>query len=188
MKSRLLTKILNDTKYMVNNNENYIAVGSPLCHDLIKVDKQTLNVKYALDTFHEGRKCFEETSSQSEKTELLFIWDKLHELIQSGEIKDIIEGNDDIENPLPVFACEDGVLIETFTDKYDYPNTTISGDIMYKNTHFKTRQEAIKYGIEDCRYAVKSYERREKELTCELEKVTNKLIKYKNLVAELQSL
>ena len=73
MKARLLTKLLNNTGYRVNNNKDYIAVGSPLCHDLISVNKQTLKVKYALDTFREGRKCFEETSTQSEKTELLFI-------------------------------------------------------------------------------------------------------------------
>lgn len=184
MKARLLTKILNDTKYTVNNNENYIAVGSPLCHDLIKVDKKDLKVKYALDTWHEGRKALEKDS----KAELLFIWDKLHELISNGEIHDIINGNDEIENPLPVFTCEDGKLIETFTDKYGYPNTTISGEIMYENTYFKTRKKAIEYGIEDCGYAIKSYERREKELLSDLEKVKNELIKYRNLVIELQSL
>lgn len=185
MKARLLTKILNNTGYTVNNNEKYIAVGSPLCHDLIKVDKETLKVKYALDTFHEGRKSLEDRNS---KNELLFIWDKLHELIANGEIKDIINGNDEIENPLPVFTCDDGVLIETFTDKYGYPNTTISGEIMYENTYFKTKEEAISYGIEDCGYAIKNYERREIELLQDLNKVKERLIKYRDLVKELQAL
>jgi hypothetical protein len=56
MKARLLTKLLNDTKYNVNNNRDYIAVGSPMCHNLISVNKKTLKLEYALDTFHEGRK------------------------------------------------------------------------------------------------------------------------------------
>lgn len=59
---------------------------------------------------------------------------------------------------------------------------------MYENTYFKTRKKAIEYGIEDCGYAIKSYERREKELLSDLEKVKNELIKYRNLVIELQSL
>lgn len=183
MKARVLKKILNNTGYTVNNNKKYIAVGSPLCHKLINVDKETLTVKYALDTWGKGRKALEQDS----KAELLFIWDKLHELIRSGEIHDIINGNDEIENPLPVFTCEDGKLIETFTDKYGFPNTTISGEIMYENTHFRTREEAINYGIKDCGYAITNCERREKELTFDLEKVKNELIKYRKLVDELKS-
>lgn len=188
MKARLLTKILNNTGYTVNNNENYIAVGSPYCHDLISVDKKTLKVKYALDTWHEGRKALEGRENSKGECELLFIWDKLHELISNGEIYDIINGNDKIENPLPVFTCDDGKLIETFTDEYGYPNTTISGEVMYENTYFKTRDAAIKYGIEDCNYAIKSYERREEELISKLEEVRGELVKYRQLVVELQSL
>jgi hypothetical protein len=54
MKARLLKKILNNTGYIINNKRDYIAVGSPLCHDLISVDKKTLKLKYALDTWGEG--------------------------------------------------------------------------------------------------------------------------------------
>ena len=54
MKARLLKKLLNDTGYAVSNHDEYIAVGSPLCHDLISVNKQTLNLKYALDTWRDA--------------------------------------------------------------------------------------------------------------------------------------
>ena len=66
MKARLLKKLLNDTSYSVSNNKEYIAVGSPLCHDLMSVNKETGKVKYALDTFGKGRECFEETSSKKQ--------------------------------------------------------------------------------------------------------------------------
>ena len=106
MKARLLKNLLNNTGYSVSNHRDYIAVGSPLCHDLISVNKETLKVKYALDTFREGRKCLEGKSNSKGENELLFIWDKLHELIENKEINDIINGKDIIKNPLPVFTIK----------------------------------------------------------------------------------
>jgi len=142
MKSRKLKKILNDTDYILNNQNDYIAVGSSLCHNLISVDKKTLKIKYALDTFNEGKKSIKHP-------ELEFIWDKLHELVDSGDIHNIINGNDEIDNPIPIYTIEGGELIETWTDEYGWPNTTIDGTIMYENTHFKTKIEAIDEGIRD---------------------------------------
>lgn len=184
MKARLLTKLLNNTGYNVNNNRDYIAVGSPLCHDLISVNKKTLKVEYALDTFHEGRKCLE----RKDTTELLFIWDKLHELVESGEIKDIIEGNDEIENPLPVYTVDEGKLIETFTDKYGWPNKTIEGETMYENTYFKTRGEAIKYGIKEAEVGIKQDTQRQKELENKLEEIKRRIDKDKSDIDYLKSL
>jgi len=187
MKARLLKKLLNDTGYSVSNNDEYIAVGSPMCHDLISVNKKTLKVKYALDTFREGRKCFEETSRQSEKTELLFIWDKLHELIENGQIQDIINGKDEIENPLPVFTVYDGKLVESVTDKYGWPNTDDNGICMYENTHFPTAKQAIKYGISEYKAGEENTLRRIKELEEDLSKVKERLEKYRSYVSHLQS-
>lgn len=188
MKARLLRKLLNDTGYAVSNHREYIAVGSPLCHDLISVNKETLKVKYALDTFREGRKCFEETSRQSEKTELLFIWDKLHELIENGQIQDIINGKDEIENPLPVFTVDDGKLVESVTDKYGWPNTDYDGICMYENTHFPTKEEAIKYGISEYNaglsFAIDNVKEKEKELL----KAKKRVEKYQSYLAHLESL
>ena len=41
-----------------------------------------------------GRKCLEGKSNSKGENELIFIWDKLHELIERGEINDIINGKD----------------------------------------------------------------------------------------------
>ena len=152
MKARLLKKILNNTGYSVGNYKEYIGVGSPLCHNLINVDKKTLTLKYALDTWKDGR-------NSIDNTELLFIWDKLQELVDNGQIKDIIEGVDEIETPLPVYTIEDSKLVETFTDNYGWPNTTIDGYIMYDNTYFKTKEEAIDYGISECKSAISLYDK-----------------------------
>ena len=58
MKARLLKKKLNDTGYIVHDKPDCICVGSPMCADLISVDKKTLSRKYALDTFNEAGRLF----------------------------------------------------------------------------------------------------------------------------------
>jgi hypothetical protein len=188
MKARLLKQLLNNTAYSVSNHNDYIAVGSPLCHDLIKLDKKTLTVTYALDTYREGRKCFEGTSRMSEKTELLFIWDKMHELVASGEIKDIIEGKDTIENPLPVFSVKDGILVESITDKYGWPNTDDNGICMYENTHFKTKEQAIENGIKEYEAGLSLSLDNLKERESELEKAKERVEKYKSYIANLKNI
>ena len=77
------------------------------------------------------------------------IFDKLDELIASGEIADIIEQNDEIDNKIPVFYISKGELKESHTDEFGWPNTTFDGHMMHNNTHFKTKEEAIAYGIRE---------------------------------------
>jgi hypothetical protein len=148
MKARKLKKILNNTEYTVAFYGEYIGIGSLLCHDLIKLDVSTSNIKYALDTWRKGRE------SVLHHKELTFIWDKLTELVGSGEINDIINGNDIIDNPLPVYTIRDGQLLCTVTDAYGWPNTTVEGYMMHDNTYFKTISEAVEYGINEYKYRV----------------------------------
>jgi hypothetical protein len=182
MKARLLKKLLGETKYIINNNEDYIAVGSPLCHNLISVDKKTLKIKYAIDTWNEGR------SSLPNHDELRFIWDKLQEIIDNGQIKDIIEGQDEIENPLPVFTVRDGKLVKSFTDCYGWPNITIDGDLMYDNTWFKTELQAINYGIGEYQYGIKSLQNSIDEKRKELKWFEERRSIYSLFVFELEEL
>lgn len=188
MKARLLKKLLNNTGYAVSNHREYIAVGSPLCHDLISVNKETLNLKYALDTWREGRKSLEGKSNKEGENELLFIWDKLAELIASGEIKDIIDGKDEIENPLPIFSVEDGKLVESITDKYGWPNTDDNGICMYENTHYPTKQQAIEYGIREYKAGLSMSLDNVKEKEKELRDSQIRVEKYMYYLAHLESL
>lgn len=183
MKARLLKKLLNNTGYAISNHDEYIAVGSPLCHDLITVNKETLNIKYALDTFREGRKALEKRNE-----ELLFIWDTLHELVKTGQMHDIINGKDEIENPLPVFTVDDGKLIESVTDFYGWPNTDDNGVCMYENSHFPTAEQAIEYGIKEYQCAEKLTVQRISELEKDLLTVKERLEKYRGYITHLEGL
>lgn len=188
MKSRLLKQILNNTGYNVHNKPDMICIGSPLCSDLISVDKKTLNVKYALDTWREGRKSLDGKSNSKGENELLFIWDKLHELIENGDINDIINGDDILENPLPIYTVKDGKLIETYTDAYSYPNVTISGELMYENEYFKTKEEAIKEGIKEYEYYENNLKEQIIESEKEIFKKREKAIELNNYILHLTSL
>lgn len=172
MKARLLKKLLSNTGYIVANHGKYIGVGSPLCHDLIKVEKDTLALTYALD--RRGRVALEEKSS----VELRFIWDTLQDLIDSGELRDILDNDDVLENPLPVFTCNNGVLVETTTDAYGWPNLTVSGEQMYNNSYFPSQSEAIEYGVREMGSALKFAIERRQELVEEVEKVNARIADY----------
>ena len=170
MKADYLKKLLNTTRTVADYGD-YIAVGSAYVHKLINIEKKTLKLRYALDTFNEGRKSL----TGKDDNELLDIYDRLQELIDSGEINEIINGNDEIKNPLPVWTIEEGKLIETYTSAYGYPNTTYDGKLMYDNTYFKTKEGAIEYGISEHSSGVKFYEGRVKEIEAELNKFKEKL-------------
>lgn len=170
MKALYLKKLLN-TERVVADYGDYIAVGSAYVHNLINIDKKTLKLKYALDTFNEGRKSLTGKSDN----ELLDIYDKLQGLIDSGEINEIINGNDEIENPLTVWTSKDGELIETYTYAYGYPNTTYDGKLMHDNTYFKTKEEAIEEAISEHSYEITFFERRIGEIETELSKFKNML-------------
>lgn len=184
MRARLLKKLLNNTGYNISNHDEYIAIGSSLCHDLYSVNKDTLKVKYALDTFREGRNLFVKKGED----DMLFIWDKLHELIETGEIHDIINGSDDIENPLPVFTVKNGKLKFTVTDAYGWPNTDHEGNCMYDNTHFPTSKEAIEYGIKDYTYGLECSQKNLQEAEEKVTKIKGWISEYEGFISHLKSL
>lgn len=172
MKARVLKQILENTGYCVAEYETYIGIGSSLCHNLFSIDKQTFEIKYALDTFNKGRQSLEGRNFDHG----LFIWDKLHELVAGGEIKTILEGDDILENPLPVFTVEKGELIATFTDAYGWPNVTISGQVMHDFDYFKTAKEALDWGVKECEANIKWRDERVVQIKEETERKVNELL------------
>lgn len=137
MKARLLQKRL-ETERTVHETEKSICVASHLCSELISLDKKTLKLTYALDTFNKGR-------DSIGYNELGDIWDTLSDLCTTGEINDYMAGEDDIENQLPVFYEDNGRVAEGITDKYGWPNVTSTGLLMYENTFFSTKKAATEY-------------------------------------------
>lgn len=171
MKVRFLRKILNNTEYIISDHGEYIAVGSVLCHDLIKVEKTSLKLSFALDTFNKGR-------SSIKNPELEFIWDKLSELIKSGEIQAIINGYDEIETKIPVFySTHERDIVESYTDELGWPNTTFDGQLMYDNYYFPTREQAVKDAFQCAKLSKTNLEERIQYLEKDLENLKKRLFR-----------
>jgi hypothetical protein len=139
MKIKTLKNILN-TGYILQNTASFgdLLVGSPYVSDLITVDRKTLKVT---------------PSSVFDKpnAELVSIRNKLQELVDSGEMHDILENNDVIENPITIYRAiyfgEDYVVQKTVCETFGYPNTDIDGYLQYENTHFLSEKEALEHAI-----------------------------------------
>jgi len=93
------------------------------------------------------------------------IYDGLEILFKEPDFQDLMEGKDEVENPVPVYYIEKGKLIESVTEKVEWRNITANGDLIYENTHFETAEEALKYGIKDAGYAIKSANEKLEELS-----------------------
>lgn len=183
MQTRKLRKLLNDTKYTIADYGKYISVGSPYVHDLIKVTKGDWKISYALDTYKKGRE-----SITHEKLEV--IWDKLVELIASGELQKIVEENDEIEVKIPVFKFEDETesVIESYTDELGWPNTTFDGQMMHENEWFPTKEEAIAKTIRYLSSGMKYTEESVEDMKCRFLRAQARLDKDKALLENLKTM
>lgn len=165
MKARALKHYLNDTKYIVCQNETNICIGSPYIPELIKINKKTLKLS-----------CMELNYENDEPNfivpELNDIYYKLKKLVDSGQIQEYLNGNDEIEKKLPVYKEEDGEIIETYTDAYGYPNLTIDGYVMYENEYFKSKIACKKYAIKCCVSGIDNYNRYIQQKLKEIEELT----------------
>ena len=97
---------------------------------------------------------------------------KLKKLVDSGQIQEYLNGNDEIEKKLPVYKEEDGEIIETYTDAYGYPNLTIDGYVMYENEYFKSKIACKKYAIKCCVSGIDNYNRYIQQKLKEIEELT----------------
>ncbi len=165
---RLNTNILRNTKCIVNEEGNYIYIRFESIQDSIRFNIKTHSLQYRLSKWDLWKKLF----LIDLNSEIFYVWNILQKLIDSGEINDIIEGVDKIENSLPVYSIINGKIVESFTDNYNMPNVTIEGEIMHDHTHFPTPKQAINYKIEEKKASISLLTRRVNDEEKKLKKVT----------------
>ena len=187
MKAQYLKQLLNNTGYNVHAEGRNICIGSPMCSNLISVNVDEMKIRYALDTFNNGWvECLSSGRKNSSTQGIQDICTKLEELIGTGELIEIFNGKDELENPVKVYTCENGELIEHNATGFGWPNTTENGELIYDNTHFNTAKDALLGAIEESKSNMKFLTIREKELQRELEEIgaeiqtiQNNLLRYK---------
>jgi len=177
MKAKVLKQLLN-TNYVVQEIPDKICISSYYVTDLIAIDKKTLKLTYALDTFHEGRNALK--SEQLEN-----IWDKLTQMIKDGSIKDIIKGNDSIEGMKIFYYFDEDTkkVIKSYTDEYGWPNVDYTGKLIYDNNCFETEKEAIDHGIE---VLLSNLKYTEQYLNEEIERFTERTTKLNTRIVKIQ--
>lgn len=116
--------------------EKYIAIGSQYIHDIIIINKD-----YSVQW----------NTRESDNVDLVRYFKELTEASKSANLQMIIESEDIIENPIPVWTYKNGKIIKKYCEKFGWPEITIDGELMYENTFFLTRKETLKACRKDCR-------------------------------------
>lgn len=164
MKARKLAALLN-TRYIVHDGGKTINIGSPLCSELVTMEKDSKRLRCALGWRDKYAK------PEPDKDGPFAIWEGMERLIASGEIEDILGGDDEIENPVPVFWSKRGEIFESTTDQIGWPRTTREGRLMHDNDAFATREEAVRDAVHWAWHNLKNAREREQTLLRDLEEV-----------------
>jgi len=179
MKARKLADLLG-TRYIVHDGGKTVNIGSPMCSELVTMDKETKALSYALGWPDKGKK------PDPDKDGPFSVWEGIERLIASGEIEDILAGDDEIENPAPVFWSESGEIFESTTDQIGWPRTTREGRLMHDNDSFATREEAVRDAVHWTWYGLKNAREREQELLRDLEGVRARIAATEEKRSELE--
>jgi len=124
--------------HIIQRKKKGISIGSPYCSDLIVIDNDFRVTK----------------SSIVSKGELFRLYQRLNCLSQK-KLKKIIEAPGVFVDIKPVYTNRNGKISKEFCEKYGWPNTTIEGYLMYDNTFFKNRPDALRDARKGFRYSMK---------------------------------
>lgn len=113
-------------KHNVQITNKGLCIGSGYVHDLVVINLTTGQVK--------------ENSTFSG-----FLKEHYPELLKasSENILAALNSPDYFKTHIPVYSYQDSTIIEEHAEEFGYPHTTHQGNLMYENTHFKTKTEAI---------------------------------------------
>ena len=124
-----------DIKHIVcvqkRNGKEAICIGSPYISDIIVIGMDgTLIKPYKTDSFYPNEELvryMQEFTADPEK------------------LKRIVQSKDTFENLTTVWIYENRRIFKKQCEEIGYPNTTTDGFLMYNNTTFETKKEALKY-------------------------------------------
>jgi hypothetical protein len=109
-------------------------------YDLISVDVRTLAMRYALSS----------DPHSSRDSELIGIWDKLKELIDTGILQEIIDNDDPIDGMVPVYFYNlEGGITESYAEPDSKSDITYDGIALNNYTFFYNKKDAVKDGVSD---------------------------------------
>ncbi|MGL6120674.1 MAG: hypothetical protein ACRC0V_09235 [Fusobacteriaceae bacterium] len=127
-------------QHIVQIRDNKICIGSGYIGDIITISFEGKIIKMDRDYSNEHLKRYVTELREAERT---------------GELKKLIDLPDTFENLKPIYTCEKGRVIKKFCEEYEYPNVCTDGDLIYENTFFVNRKDAVKYCCKNARLRLK---------------------------------
>ena len=106
-----------------------ICIGSAYVHNLITITGKHIK----------------SSSIVNANSELGVLKHQLSEAALTGKLQEIIDCQDEYTASLPVYSLDRGRVVRQYCEEYGWPNVTHGGELMYDNTCFKTRKEALKF-------------------------------------------
>ena len=138
-------------EHIVQIRDNRICIGSGYIGEIISISFDGKVIKsYDLSSrSNEDLSRYQKEINKAEK---------------NGELKKLIDLPDSFGNLKPIYTCEKGRVIKKFCEDYEYPNVCTDGDLIYENTFFIKRNDAVKYCKNDAKlglkYAAENFNRR----------------------------
>lgn len=115
-----------------------ICIGSPYISDLIVIGLDgVLKKRHRSGTNAELDRYMAEFDADPEK------------------LKELVARPDTFTDALPVYTWDGGEIIEAKCEEYGWPNVTHEGRMMYENTFFKSKADAVKHAKADAACGVK---------------------------------
>lgn len=157
-------------KHIVLVSDGMIFIGSPYVHDLIRVSTLGEVMWGSL-----GRCSGELARYHAEMT------------ADRAKLRELFHQPDTFAASLPVFTYADSEIIEKQCEAFGWPNTTHDGALMYENTFFRTREEAVKAAKENAVAGISYYQRIVEERAEQLEKGRKDLRRIEAQLAKLEA-
>lgn len=156
--------------HIVSVHKGVISIGSDYVSNLVGIDMQT------------GAILINEAFSG-------FLVQKYPEILNSTneERLALVQIKDQFSQSIPVYTSCNGQIIEKQCEELGFPNVTHDGEIMYQNTHYANKADAVEYAREDLGCRIEYYEGSIVDLEAKLAEKKGKLAESKKLLEELNN-
>lgn len=164
-------------EHTVHIKEDFLLIGSAYVSDLVSISLKTGQI----------------TNNNPYVGGQGFLQEHYPEILKTNpkDILALLKKEDVFRNKIAIYYGKDGEIIETYCEEIGWPNVTYDGQVMYDNTHFTERSEAVKRELSELQSWMEFYKaeipKKEKELSNLKTKMKSKLSLYEKLKLEKQA-
>lgn len=154
--------------HIVHIRDGDLLIGSPYISDLITVGMDGKIKKHNDSLVNDDLKRYvSEISADPERA------------------AELLAAPDTFEKSIKVYSCQGSEIIEDYCEEFGWPHTTHKGELMYANTHFLDKKDAIKCGQREALSGFTMMKRRVKDLEKNLAETREIMEKYWDDYAKL---